>query len=105
MIIYIHTLKKERSEKDQFVDAYGDGVLYPIGKFYAPGREIEGKRNIETDYVYMRIAEIYLLNAEAAARTGDEASAIASLKTLLDKRMDDTSYIDALSGNALLNET
>ncbi|WP_255462749.1 RagB/SusD family nutrient uptake outer membrane protein [Galbibacter sp. BG1] len=90
--------------KDQFIDAYGDGVLYPIGKFYAPAQTIGGQRSVETDYVYMRIAEMYLLNAEAAAKTGDEATALASLKALLDKRMDDTSYLNTLSGNELLDE-
>jgi hypothetical protein len=52
----------------------------------------------------MRVAEMYLLNAEAAANTGDEAAAKTSLKFLLDQRMPDTSYIDGLSGKALLDE-
>ncbi|MDT0645726.1 RagB/SusD family nutrient uptake outer membrane protein [Zunongwangia sp. F260] len=87
--------------KAQFVDAYSDGVLYPINKFYAPAREIGGQRNVTTDYLYMRVAEMYLLHAEAAAKTGNEAEARETLKTLLDERVDDSSYVDNLSGAAL----
>jgi hypothetical protein len=52
----------------------------------------------------MRVAEMYLLNAEAAAKTGDEATARQTLKTLLEERVDDVSYVDNLSGQALENE-
>lgn len=90
--------------KSQFVDAYGDGVLYPINKFYPDVRAVAGQRNITTDYVYMRIAEMYLLNAEAAAMTGDVAAAGQSLKALLSERVDDVSYVDGLSGQALIDE-
>lgn len=90
--------------KDQWVDAYGDGVLYPINKFYAPGREVAGQRIVTTDYVYMRVDEMYLLHAEYAAKSGDEARAKEVLKMLLDERLDDTSYIDGLSGQALQDE-
>ncbi len=89
--------------KGQFVDAYGDGVLYPINKFYADAREVAGQRNITTDYIYMRIDEMYLLNAEASAIT-DPTAAITSLKAVLSERVDDVSYLDALSGQALLDE-
>lgn len=89
--------------KGQFVDAYGNGVLYPINKFYPDAREVAGQRNIETDYVYMRIAEMYLLHAEASAIT-DPTAAITSLKAVLSERVDDVSYLDALSGQALLDE-
>lgn len=90
--------------KSQFVDVYGDGSMYPINKFYPSLREIQGQREVDTDYIYMRIAEMYLLNAEAAAKNGDEAAAKQSLKELVSKRMDDASYIDALSGQALQDE-
>ena len=52
----------------------------------------------------MRIAEMYLLNAEASAKTGDEGNAITMLKVLLNERVEDASYVDALSGQALLDE-
>jgi len=91
--------------KEQFAapaGAYTD--LMPINKFYDQERVIGGQAPVTTDYVYMRIAEMYLLHAEAAANLGNEATAITTLKTLLDQRMDDTSYLDGLSGQALLDE-
>jgi len=90
--------------KVQFHPTAGGYYLIPLNKFYDDGREIGGQRNVTTDYLYMRVAEMYLLNAEAAANTGDEATAKTSLKFLLDQRMADTSYIDGLSGKALLDE-
>ena len=90
--------------KGQFVDAYGNGTLYPIGKFYDPNRAIGGQRNVTTDYVYMRVAEMYLLHAEAAAMTGDEAGAKQALSAVLDMRLDDASYVDGLAGQALKDE-
>ena len=74
------------------------------GQFYDPGRTIGGQRNITTDYVYMRVAEMYLLNAEAAAKSGDETTAKTSLKELLKLRVSDPGYVDGLSGQALLDE-
>ncbi len=89
--------------KGQFYDAAFE--LLPIGKFYDADRIRYGaSTQVKADYVYMRIAEIYLLNAETAARSGDEATAKASLKTLLNQRVPDASYVDALSGQALLDE-
>jgi len=90
--------------KSQFHPTAGGYYLIPLNKFYDNGREIGGQRNVTTDYLYMRVAEMYLLNAEAAANTGDEATAKISLKFLLDQRMADTSFIDGLSGKALLDE-
>lgn len=71
------------------MDAYEDGTLYPINKFYDEGRTPGGQRNVTTDYVYMRVAEMYLLHAEAAAITGDEDAARQALKTLLSERLID----------------
>lgn len=78
--------------------------LTPSDKFYDPNRKTGGQRNVETDYVYMRVAEIYLLHAEVSAKSGDDNSARTSIKALLSKRLSDTSYIDELSGQALLDE-
>ena len=89
--------------KGWWVD-YGDGNLYPVNKFYAPARTIGGQRNVTTDYVYMRIAEMYLLHAEASFMTGDEAGAREALRTLLNERLDDTTYLDGLTGQALMDE-
>ncbi|WP_248574858.1 RagB/SusD family nutrient uptake outer membrane protein [Flavobacterium sp. H122] len=81
--------------------------LIPWNKFYHPAKEIGGQRNIETDVVLSRVEEMYLLYAECAAKTGQEANAIAYLKTLLSNRFvnaADYAYVDALTGQALLNE-
>jgi starch-binding outer membrane protein, SusD/RagB family len=104
-------IRDDDVRKQQFVDVYGDGQLWPINKFYAShrtreldGDEIGGQRSIIDDYVYMRIEEIYLLNAEANAKLNNEAEAKQSLTDLLERRIDDYSYIDALTGQALLDE-
>jgi hypothetical protein len=78
--------------------------LAPIGKFYHPNKVIGGQRTIDADYIYMRVEEMYLLNAEACAKTGDEAGARKSLKAIMALRVPDASYIDALTGKSLLDE-
>lgn len=87
--------------KNQFLA----GAAYmPVNKFFDPGRTAGGQRYISTDYVYMRIDEMYLLNAEASAKTGDELTAQTRLHEFLANRVPDHSYVDALTGTALLNE-
>ncbi|APS38722.1 glycan metabolism protein RagB [Salegentibacter sp. T436] len=93
-----------RKNQFQVVDGFGENHPLPINKFYATGRTLGGQRYIDTDYVYMRIEEMYLLHAEAAAKNGDEESAKDALTTLLSERMDDVSYLDGLSGQALEDE-
>ena len=81
--------------------------LTPIGKFYHPDKRIGRQRTITTDYLYMRVAEMYLLHAEAAAKTGDEGGAKVTLKKVLAERFNnaaDYAYVDALSGQALQDE-
>lgn len=91
--------------KQQFQEPTGGYAdLMPLNKFYDPNRVIGGQATVTTDYVYMRVAEMYLLNAEAAAKLGMEAEARMSLKALLDKRVDDSSYVDALAGSTLEDE-
>ncbi len=98
----------QRKQWFQEYEYYSDGVLYPIGKFCPPGALVAGgQRSIETDYVFMRIEEMYLLHAEASAKTGDEPAAIESLKALLSNRIEDSgsyAYLDNLTGQALQNE-
>lgn len=89
--------------KQQFkapTGGYSD--LMPLDKFYDPAREIGGQSPVTTDYIFMRVAEMYLLNAEAAAHIGQDA--ITPLKTLLSERIPDVTYLDALSGQDLLDE-
>jgi hypothetical protein len=53
----------------------------------------------------MRIAELYLLHAEAAAENGNDAAARASIRAVLDLRLNGaTEYLDDLSGSALAEE-
>jgi hypothetical protein len=78
--------------------------LQPTEKFWAPARASGGQRIIETDNVYMRSDEFYLLNAEAQARLNQDAAAKTALKSYLSDRITNVSYIDGLSGKALLDE-
>ncbi|CAM1352557.1 RagB/SusD family nutrient uptake outer membrane protein [Tenacibaculum insulae] len=97
-------IKANDIRKTQFDTSNG---LQPRGKFYNGARVIGGQRNIEDDYIYMRVAEMYLLSAEMSAKEGMDADAKSRLKQLLSKRFtsaSDYSYVDALSGGALLNE-
>jgi hypothetical protein len=57
----------------------------------------------EGDYVYMRVAEMYLMEAEALARGGNDSSARQVLYDLVSTR--DTGYIlSSNSGQALIDE-
>ncbi|MHA6246530.1 RagB/SusD family nutrient uptake outer membrane protein [Pontibacter sp. CAU 1760] len=76
----------------------------PLFKFFDPARKAGGQRQVTTDYVYMRIEEMILLNAEAKARLGQDAEAREMLKNLVTARVADASYVDALNGQALLDE-
>lgn len=81
-----------------------DADLWPTGKFFNQSREEGGQRTITDDYVYMRMEEMYLLNAEANAKLTQDVAARTSLKGLLSKRMTNYAYVDALSGQALQDE-
>ncbi|APY08924.1 hypothetical protein BWZ20_11695 [Winogradskyella sp. J14-2] len=86
----------------------GAQALQPINKFFDPGRTPGGQFAITTDYIFMRVEEFYLLSAEAAAKTGNEAAAKARLQDLLSIRLGGaaaaTSYLAPLSGSALVDE-
>ncbi len=59
--------------------------------------------DFEGDYVFMRAAEMYLIEAEARALNGDDAGARQALYDLISTR--DASYtLSANSGSALLSE-
>lgn len=93
--------------RDQFGNAsYGPYV--PAGKFYNPDLTIGGSSSDfnEMDYLYMRVAEFHLLAAESALKSSSvsEATAREHLKDLVSLRVDDASYIDNLSGQALMDE-
>ncbi|PID88065.1 MAG: RagB/SusD family nutrient uptake outer membrane protein [Bacteroidia bacterium] len=79
--------------------------LYPIQKFYTTVKIPDYDKNWVADEAYMRIAEIYLIKAEAQARQGKEGEAKASLLELVSQRdTDGANRINPLSGNALLDE-
>lgn len=87
--------------KTQFTAGTG---YRPVNKFYDPARVIGGQRVITTDYIYMRVDEMYLLNAETAAKTGREDEARDRLVELLANRVPSTAYIASLTGLDLQNE-
>jgi hypothetical protein len=81
--------------------------LQPRNKFYNAARKESGQRNIEDDYIYMRVDEMYLLSAEMAAKEGQVGPAKSRLNQLLALRFPnpaDYAYVDGLAGNALLDE-
>lgn len=92
--------------KNQFVSNPASGnYLQPWNKFYDEARVPRGASQVVVaDLIYMRIAEMYLLNAEANANLGMDADAKTSLLALLDLRLDDTAYVDGLAGDALVDE-
>jgi len=79
----------------------------PINKFFDPARVAGQQYVITTDLIFMRVDEFYLLYAESAAKTGDEATAKDVLKQLLESRLgglaNASAYVDPLSGQALKN--
>ncbi len=82
----------------------GDFDYMPLNKFFDPGRVDGGQRQVITDLLYMRADEFYMLYAEAEARLGNDGEARTALSSYLSDRIADVSYIDNLSGQALLNE-
>ncbi|WP_100610643.1 RagB/SusD family nutrient uptake outer membrane protein [Confluentibacter lentus] len=93
------------ARKGQFLNNPASGrYLQPLFKFFASNTIGGASQVVTADYVYMRIEEIYLLNAEANAKSGNDFAARTSLKAVLANRIPDVSYVDALSGQALQNE-
>ena len=93
------------ARKAQFFNDSSSGrYLQPLFKFYASDQIGGVSQTVSADYVYMRIEEAYLLNAEANARSGNEGAARTSLKALLDRRVPSSAYVDGLSGQALQDE-
>lgn len=100
-----NAIPADDARKDQFYTVSGSLFLMPLNKFYDQNRVVAGASGTVTaDYVYMRQAEMVLLNAEALARTGQDGPAREMLRSLMDLRVPDTSYLNALSGAALQDE-
>lgn len=81
--------------------------LMPLNKFFDQDRVPFSQNPMDTDYIYMRIEEFYLLSAEASAKDGFEFEAKETLKTLLASRLggaaNAAAYVDPLTGQALLD--
>lgn len=100
-----NAIPADDARKDQFLNVAGQLYLMPINKFYDDDRVPAGaSQTVTADYVYMREAEMMLLNAEALAKSGQDGPAREMLRNLLSQRVPDTSYLDALSGTALQDE-
>ncbi len=101
-------LYEKVSDKDLRKNQFNAGLL-PTNKFYGLMKpEMRGLGvSVEEDYVYMRVAEFYLLKAEAEAKMGQDAVAKETLKPFLNERYESAAdYADILSktGEALQDE-
>jgi len=98
-------IRSDDVRKGQFLNSPGSSVdMYPVYKFYHEDRVFFGQRVITADYFYFRYDEMVLLHAEAQAHLGNDSQAKTVLNILLSERIDDTSYLDALSGQDLIDE-
>ena len=93
-----NAIKDTDARKDAFGDANDTTVPYASYKFYdASGSSFIG------DYVYMRASEMYLIEAEAEARSGNDAKAAGILYDLVSTR--DSGYTQSdKTGASLLSE-
>lgn len=100
-----NSIPADDARKPQFNPESGSLYLMPLNKFYDDDRVPAGATvTVTADYVYMRQAEMILLNAEALAKSGQDGPAREMLRSLVSKRVPDTSYLNALSGDALEDE-
>lgn len=92
--------------KKWFTEVDEKGQLQPLTtwwKFYNPKRVI-GNREWYEDEVYMRVAEMYLINAEANVRAGKISEAKKTLKDfLLERDTDAASKVADMSKEQLLD--
>lgn len=103
------SMRPDDVRKNQFLDLRKNFeneafINVPANKFFHSARKVSGQRTIDADYIYMRVSEMHLLNAEAKAFLNKEDEAKTVLKNFLKERLTDLSYIDALSGQALKDE-
>ena len=92
--------------RNQFYnDNTSSRYLQPLFKFYDSDRVIFGTSQIvKADYIYMRYEEPWLLHIEALAKSGQEAAAVTELFNFVSTRVTDASFVNALSGQALIDE-
>ncbi|WP_031426101.1 RagB/SusD family nutrient uptake outer membrane protein [Flavimarina sp. Hel_I_48] len=101
-----NSMSEDDVRREQFLDdSESPRYLQPLFKFYDSDRVIFGSSQIvKADYIYMRYEEIVLLNIEALAQSGQEGAAKSALKDFVSTRVDDPSFVDALSGQNLIDE-
>jgi len=75
-----------------------DVDLRPIWKFYDAKRVSGGDRKWENDILWMRVDELYLVKAEAQARSGQNPAAVSTLQLLLNNRAAKDGTLDAVVG-------
>ncbi|MCK0115186.1 RagB/SusD family nutrient uptake outer membrane protein [Gelidibacter sp. F63206] len=92
--------------RDQFLNNPSSSRhLQPLFKFYDSDRVIFGTSQIvKADYIYMRYAEVLLLNIEALARSGQEGPAQLALADFVSARGMDATYVSGLVGQPLYDE-
>jgi len=99
------SMRPDDVRRNQFFTGAGGNYLQPLFKQYDVDRVPFGtSTNVKADYVYMRHAEMILLESEAQARQGLDGPARTTLKLLADVRITDTTYLNALSGAGLQDE-
>ena len=83
----------------------------PTGKFFSTSKpKMQGDREWLSDIVFMRMAEMYLIASEAAARKGNDAKAKEILLKLLKERTKADKYtevetkVNAMNNDQLLKE-
>jgi len=96
-------------ETDERKDWFGPHPWYgiprcPLNKFYHEAREVMNQREVTTDYLYMRVEEMYLIKAEAEAFAGNDDVAQTALHALVDERDSDAEYVNSLTGQDLKDE-
>ncbi|WP_320052033.1 RagB/SusD family nutrient uptake outer membrane protein [uncultured Acetobacteroides sp.] len=84
---------------------FHSSVLIPWNKFYDNARKAGGNRLWDNDEVFMRVEEMYLINAEANARLNQLPAAATALKELLLER-DNTvaATVETMDQPTLLNQ-
>lgn len=101
--VLYNSMRDDDIRRKQFGE-WEDFEYVPFNKFYHKDRVESGQRNIDADLHYLRVSEMYLLHIESLARLDKEGQAKTELKSFLTGRIGDLSYIDALSGQSLLDE-
>lgn len=102
---FYNSIPENDVRKSQFNDEIGQYFLMPLNKFYDSNRVAGGTNELtESDYVFMRISEMYLLKAESYAKLGQDTAARMALAEVLSQRLSDITYLNTLSGEVLQDE-